>query len=161
MIPLPTHLAAPDTQRLPKPHLRSFASIRATLYKDACYNLYSAHRQRRSGRRSIGQHPQLCAQPTETKNNKARYTNSPIPGATSCITQALPASCNLSPSCICADTSFISTISCCVSTACDTAGQQAALAYAQSICSPVGVTNLVCKNLRQMHPPPPPIVLAD
>ncbi|THV70969.1 hypothetical protein D6D28_04774 [Aureobasidium pullulans] len=62
--------------------------------------------------------------------------------AMSCISQALPASCNLNPQCICADASFISTISCCVSTACDTAGQQAALGYAQQICAPVGVTNL-------------------
>ncbi|CAD0092187.1 unnamed protein product [Aureobasidium vineae] len=62
--------------------------------------------------------------------------------ATSCITQALPADCKLDPKCICADASFISTISCCVSTACDLSGQQAALAYAKQICAPVGVTNL-------------------
>ncbi|KAI5211569.1 hypothetical protein E4T42_06007 [Aureobasidium subglaciale] len=62
--------------------------------------------------------------------------------ATSCISQALPASCNLDPKCICSDASFISTISCCVSTACDTSGQSAALAYASQICAPVGVTNL-------------------
>lgn len=64
-------------------------------------------------------------------------------GAMSCISQALPASCNLNPACICGDASFISTISCCVSTACDTSGQQAALGYAKQICAPVGVTNLV------------------
>jgi len=62
--------------------------------------------------------------------------------AMSCISTALPASCNLNPQCICSDASFISTISCCVSTACDTSGQQAALAYAKQICAPVGVTNL-------------------
>ncbi|KAI4741372.1 hypothetical protein E4T50_08170 [Aureobasidium sp. EXF-12298] len=62
--------------------------------------------------------------------------------AMSCISQALPASCNLNPACICGDASFISTISCCVSTACDTSGQQAALGYAKQICAPVGVTNL-------------------
>lgn len=61
----------------------------------------------------------------------------------SCISQALPASCNLNPQCICSDAAFISTISCCVSTACDTSGQQAALSYAKQICAPVGVTNLV------------------
>ncbi|KAI4740057.1 hypothetical protein E4T44_15197, partial [Aureobasidium sp. EXF-8845] len=62
--------------------------------------------------------------------------------AMSCISTALPANCNLNPQCICSDASFISTISCCVSTACDTAGQQAALGYAKQICAPVGVTNL-------------------
>ncbi|KAH0360362.1 hypothetical protein KCU65_g9441, partial [Aureobasidium melanogenum] len=62
--------------------------------------------------------------------------------AQTCISQALPASCNLDPKCICSDASFISTISCCVSTACDVTGQQAALAYAKQICAPVGVTNL-------------------
>ncbi|KAI4722988.1 hypothetical protein E4T48_00786 [Aureobasidium sp. EXF-10727] len=62
--------------------------------------------------------------------------------AVSCVTQALPADCKLDPKCICADTSFISGISCCVSTACDLSGQQAALAYAKQICAPVGVTNL-------------------
>jgi len=64
-------------------------------------------------------------------------------GAMSCISQALPASCNLNPQCICSDAAFISTISCCVSTACDVSGQQAALGYAKQICAPVGVTNLV------------------
>ncbi|KAI5196801.1 hypothetical protein E4T39_07620 [Aureobasidium subglaciale] len=63
-------------------------------------------------------------------------------GAMSCVSQALPASCNLDPKCICADASFISTISCCVSTACDAAGQLAALTYAGQICAPAGVTNL-------------------
>jgi hypothetical protein len=63
--------------------------------------------------------------------------------ATGCISSSLPAQCNLNPQCICADTSFITTISCCVSKACDIAGQQAALAYAKQICAPVGVTNLV------------------
>ncbi|KAK6004691.1 hypothetical protein QM012_008553 [Aureobasidium pullulans] len=62
--------------------------------------------------------------------------------AQACIAQSLPGSCKLDPKCICADASFISTISCCVSTACDVTGQQAALGYAQQICAPVGVTNL-------------------
>ncbi|KAI4747031.1 hypothetical protein E4T50_02677 [Aureobasidium sp. EXF-12298] len=62
--------------------------------------------------------------------------------AQTCISQALPGNCNLDPKCICADASFISTISCCVSTACDVTGQQAALSYAKQICAPVGVTNL-------------------
>ncbi|KAH0288784.1 hypothetical protein M436DRAFT_71311 [Aureobasidium namibiae CBS 147.97] len=62
--------------------------------------------------------------------------------AKSCVLQALPASCKFNPECICSDTAFISTISCCVLTACDTSGQQAALAYAKQVCAPVGVTNL-------------------
>ncbi|KAG9662126.1 hypothetical protein KCU64_g2138, partial [Aureobasidium melanogenum] len=62
--------------------------------------------------------------------------------AQTCISQALPGNCNLDPKCICSDSSFISTISCCVSTACDVTGQQAALSYAKQICAPVGVTNL-------------------
>ncbi|KAG9675036.1 hypothetical protein KCU99_g3296, partial [Aureobasidium melanogenum] len=62
--------------------------------------------------------------------------------AQACISQALPSNCNTDPKCICSDASFISTISCCVSTACDVTGQQAALSYAKQICAPVGVTNL-------------------
>ncbi|KAG9692064.1 hypothetical protein KCU95_g7679, partial [Aureobasidium melanogenum] len=73
----------------------------------------------------------------------ATAQSSSIPScANACISQALPANCNLDPKCICADANFISTISCCVSTACDVSGQQAALGYAKQICAPVGVTNL-------------------
>jgi NADH:ubiquinone oxidoreductase subunit E len=57
----------------------------------------------------------------------------------------------MDPKCICGDASFISTISCCVSTACDTTGQQAALNYAKQICAPAGVTNLVSFRLDEHH----------
>ncbi|RMZ80441.1 hypothetical protein DV737_g3002, partial [Chaetothyriales sp. CBS 132003] len=62
--------------------------------------------------------------------------------ATTCVTDDLPSSCNLNPKCICTYPGFIDTISCCIYKACDTSDQQAALAYAKSICVPAGVTNL-------------------
>ncbi|KAL6250760.1 hypothetical protein RBB50_003063 [Rhinocladiella similis] len=63
--------------------------------------------------------------------------------ANTCITDALPASCNLNPSCICTTKSFISSISCCIYNSCDVSDQQAALAYAHSICDPVGGSTLL------------------
>merc|ERR1712072_118540 len=63
--------------------------------------------------------------------------------ANTCITDALPSSCNLDPSCICHTPSFITSISCCISQSCDVADQQAALAYAHSICDPVGASSLL------------------
>ncbi|KAI1622514.1 hypothetical protein EDD37DRAFT_478166 [Exophiala viscosa] len=63
--------------------------------------------------------------------------------ADTCITDALPASCNLAPACICSTPSFISGISCCIYKSCDTADQQAALAYAHSICDPVGYSSVL------------------
>ncbi|KIV77579.1 hypothetical protein PV11_09368 [Exophiala sideris] len=63
--------------------------------------------------------------------------------ADTCISDALPASCNLAPACICSTQSFISGISCCIYKSCDTADQQAALAYAHSICDPVGYSSVL------------------
>ncbi|KEF63063.1 uncharacterized protein A1O9_01039 [Exophiala aquamarina CBS 119918] len=63
--------------------------------------------------------------------------------ATDCITNSLPANCNADPSCICNTPSFIEGIACCVFTACDTADQQAALAYAHGVCDPVGASSLL------------------
>lgn len=59
--------------------------------------------------------------------------------AISCVT-TLPANCGANPSCICADTAWIADVSCCVKTNCAEADQQAALSYANTICTPVGVT---------------------
>ncbi|KAK5045415.1 hypothetical protein LTR84_009279 [Exophiala bonariae] len=63
--------------------------------------------------------------------------------ATTCITDALPASCNLDPSCICHTASFIDGIACCIFTACNTTDQQAALAFAHGVCDPVGASSLL------------------
>ncbi|EXJ79322.1 hypothetical protein A1O3_08824 [Capronia epimyces CBS 606.96] len=63
--------------------------------------------------------------------------------ATACVSDSLPASCNLAPSCICTADSFLSGISCCVFKACDANDQQSALAYAHGICDPVGASSLL------------------
>jgi len=63
--------------------------------------------------------------------------------AQSCVTSSLPSSCNLDPTCICNTKSFISGISCCIYQQCDPADQQAALAYAHTICDPVGASSLL------------------
>ena len=84
-----------------------------------------------------------------------------IPGAQACIT--LPQQCNGSPDCmtlprrdqwltntgICKDQQWISDISCCISKACSTSDQQAALAFAQNICTPVGATLVSSSSFRQ------------
>ncbi|RMZ90142.1 hypothetical protein DV736_g2649, partial [Chaetothyriales sp. CBS 134916] len=62
--------------------------------------------------------------------------------ATTCVTSDLPSKCNGDPKCICSSPGFITAISCCIYKSCDTTDQQAALAYAKSICTPAGVTNL-------------------
>jgi len=105
----------------------------------ARYHLHT-HRCCHSGGCPDRQHPQLYVSQEQIMHMRILSNQS---GAMSCISQALPASCNLNPQCICSDAAFISTISCCVSTACDLSGQQAALGYAKQICAPVGVTNLV------------------
>ncbi|EXJ96117.1 hypothetical protein A1O1_01243, partial [Capronia coronata CBS 617.96] len=66
--------------------------------------------------------------------------------ATTCVTDSLPASCNLDPSCICASDSFINGIACCVFNACDTSDQQAALTYAHGICDPVGASSRLVRS---------------
>ncbi|OQV05448.1 CFEM domain-containing protein isoform 2 [Cladophialophora immunda] len=63
--------------------------------------------------------------------------------ATSCVSSLLPASCNGNPTCICNTASFLDGIACCVFQACDPADQTAALAYAHSICDPVGASSLL------------------
>jgi len=63
--------------------------------------------------------------------------------ADNCVTESLPASCNLDPSCICNTPSFITGISCCVYKTCNATGQAAALAYAHGICDPVGASSLL------------------
>jgi cobalamin biosynthesis Mg chelatase CobN len=47
---------------------------------------------------------------------------------------------NLDIQCICSSSSFLSSIACCLSSACDAADQQAAVAYAKQICTTAGVT---------------------
>ncbi|KAK6376594.1 hypothetical protein LTS17_007189 [Exophiala oligosperma] len=47
------------------------------------------------------------------------------------------------PACICTTKSFITDISCCIYKSCDASDQQAALAYAHSICDPVGGSTLL------------------
>ncbi|ETI26911.1 hypothetical protein G647_10010, partial [Cladophialophora carrionii CBS 160.54] len=66
--------------------------------------------------------------------------------ANDCVTSLLPASCNLDPDCICHAESFLDNIGCCVFQACDTADQEAALAYAHSICDPVSASSLLVRS---------------
>jgi cobalamin biosynthesis Mg chelatase CobN len=47
---------------------------------------------------------------------------------------------NLDIQCICSNSSFLSSIACCLASACDAADQQAAVAYAKQICTTAGVT---------------------
>jgi cobalamin biosynthesis Mg chelatase CobN len=47
---------------------------------------------------------------------------------------------NLDIQCICSSASFLSSIACCLASACDAADQQAAVAYAKQICTTAGVT---------------------
>ncbi|KAH0842531.1 hypothetical protein AYO21_06666 [Fonsecaea monophora] len=63
--------------------------------------------------------------------------------ATDCVSSLLPASCNGNPTCICNTASFLNGIACCVFEACDPTDQTAALAYAHSICDPVGASSLL------------------
>ncbi|KAK5084086.1 hypothetical protein LTR24_007584 [Lithohypha guttulata] len=64
--------------------------------------------------------------------------------------QSIPTSnCNGSPECICNDAEWIASVSCCVKTNCNEADQQAALSYANLICTPVGAslpTTASCAN---------------
>ncbi|GAM40427.1 CFEM domain protein [Talaromyces pinophilus] len=62
--------------------------------------------------------------------------------ARSCATNAIPASCGLDVKCICSTSSFISSVSCCVATACDAADQQTTLQFAEQLCAGAGITNL-------------------
>ncbi|KAK1831913.1 hypothetical protein QBC39DRAFT_350485 [Podospora conica] len=50
--------------------------------------------------------------------------------------------CGTDPKCICADKSFLGSISCCVLDECDTAGQNSAIVFAADFCSRAGVTGL-------------------
>jgi hypothetical protein len=49
---------------------------------------------------------------------------------------------NLDAACICANTSFLAGIACCLSTACSAADQTVAVQFAQNLCKANGVTNL-------------------
>ena len=60
------------------------------------------------------------------------------PSQQNCAT-TLPANCNLDPKCICADSSFIVSISCCVGKACSQSEVQKTLQVAQQLCSTVKV----------------------
>ncbi|PWY76379.1 hypothetical protein BO94DRAFT_538240 [Aspergillus sclerotioniger CBS 115572] len=63
--------------------------------------------------------------------------------ARDCATGAIPKSCSaIDVSCICSNASFITSISCCVATACSEQDQKSAITFAQQICSGAGVTDL-------------------
>jgi len=62
--------------------------------------------------------------------------------AQTCATSSIPASCNLDVKCICTAQAFITSITCCVAGACDTADQQTTQQFAAALCGGVGVTNL-------------------
>ncbi|RAK98359.1 CFEM domain-containing protein [Aspergillus ibericus CBS 121593] len=63
--------------------------------------------------------------------------------ARDCATGAIPKSCSaIDVGCICSNTSFITSISCCVATACSDQDQNSAITFAQQICSGAGVTDL-------------------
>ncbi|PYI09017.1 hypothetical protein BO78DRAFT_48657 [Aspergillus sclerotiicarbonarius CBS 121057] len=63
--------------------------------------------------------------------------------ARDCATGAIPKSCSaIDVGCICSNTSFITSISCCVATACSEQDQKSAITFAQQICSGAGVTDL-------------------
>jgi len=51
----------------------------------------------------------------------------------------LPTQCNLGVQCICSDQAFITSISCCISTACSPSDQQQTLQVAQQLCDTVNV----------------------
>ncbi|KUL83653.1 hypothetical protein ZTR_11046 [Talaromyces verruculosus] len=64
------------------------------------------------------------------------------PCAQGCATNAIPASCGLDVKCICSASSFITSVSCCVATACDAADQQTTIQFAEQLCAGAGVTNI-------------------
>ncbi|KIN02449.1 hypothetical protein OIDMADRAFT_18318 [Oidiodendron maius Zn] len=67
--------------------------------------------------------------------------------ATTCLTQYTTggqiAGCNkIDIKCICSNKDFLSGIACCLASSCSPADQEAAVQYAESLCSTNGVTNL-------------------
>lgn len=50
--------------------------------------------------------------------------NDCVSSSDSCVSNSIPASCNLAPACICSSTSFIQGVTCCVAKACDKADQE-------------------------------------